>query len=90
MNCIKHAKASKIDVELTFDNQYFELKISDNGIGFDMKDPNFKKGVGISSMQERAELLKGQIMIDTQMGKGTKIIFSSKQFLHQPDGLYSL
>lgn len=81
MNSVKYAHATIIDVQITFNKKYFELKISDNGIGFDMNDKDFKQGVGISSMQERAIKLDGKITIETQPSKGTKIIFRSNRFL---------
>jgi len=48
-----------------------ELVIQDNGIGFDME--TIKKGLGLGSMRERAELSGGSFDIEPVKGKGTVI-----------------
>lgn len=80
MNSIKYSKSKNIDVEFLFDNKNFGLKISDTGIGFDMNAPSFKRGVGISSMYERARQLGGKITFETQPGFGTTIDFKADNF----------
>jgi signal transduction histidine kinase len=48
-----------------------ELAIEDNGIGFDME--SIKKGLGLGSMRERAELSGGSFDIESVRGRGTVI-----------------
>jgi signal transduction histidine kinase len=48
-----------------------ELVIEDNGTGFDIE--NIKKGLGLGSMRERAELSGGSFDNESLRGKGTVI-----------------
>jgi signal transduction histidine kinase len=47
------------------------MEIEDNGIGFDLE--SIKKGLGLGSMRERAELSGGSFEIEAVRGKGTLI-----------------
>jgi two-component system, NarL family, sensor kinase len=76
-NIIKHANATSITVNFTYDSQYFLLEISDNGNGFNMPDVNVirsdgqKGGLGLRNMEHRATLISGQFQIESTPGKGT-------------------
>ena len=76
-NIGKHAKADVVYLGLRKVNNTIELSIKDNGEGFDPESLSsgelFKKGLGLSSMKERAELLGGSFSIDSVKGKGTVI-----------------
>lgn len=77
-NIIKHAKATKIDVELSYKEEKVHLIIKDNGIGFcseEKTDAAEKKlhGFGLSIMKERVALLGGIIDIVSEKDKGTTI-----------------
>jgi len=71
-NIAKHSKANLVSISLMRNkDDRIELVIEDNGIGFDMK--SIKKGLGLGSMRERAELSIGSFDIESVKGKGTKI-----------------
>ena len=75
-NTVKYAKATKIQIELTFLENQIELVIRDNGIGFDrekkMKQTNDQlNGFGLSIMKERINLLEGQFEIQSAPKEGT-------------------
>jgi len=78
-NAIRHSKAKRVKVQLTFLKSTIELIIEDNGVGFDIEKVNsrtkedFLHGFGLSTMQERTKLLSGTFLIDTKPGAGTKI-----------------
>ena len=76
-NIGKHAKADAADLVLRKVNNTIELSIKDNGEGFNPESLSsgelFKKGLGLSSMKERVELLGGSFSIDSAKGKGTLI-----------------
>ncbi|MGB1042921.1 MAG: ATP-binding protein [Tenacibaculum sp.] len=69
-NCKKHAKASKVNIQLTLQKKYVLLNITDNGIGFDTTIS--KKGIGLQNLQERVEELNGTLNITSKVGNGTK------------------
>ncbi|KFA58058.1 hypothetical protein A9G48_04745 [Gilliamella sp. wkB18] len=73
-NVYKHAKASQVIISLTIDdNQLITISISDNGIGF---QPNIKQDnhYGIVIMRDRAEILNGNLTINTEPQKGTQVM----------------
>ena len=78
-NAIKHSKAKSITVRLSFLENTIELKVEDNGIGFELNEvdskskEDFLHGFGLSTMRERARLLSGSLTIDTKPGAGTRI-----------------
>jgi len=81
MNSAKHSKAKNIDVNFGFGaDKSFYLYISDDGIGFSPDAPDFKQGVGITSIYERARQLGGKAVIDTRLHNGTRVFFDAKKF----------
>lgn len=74
-NIRKHAAAGQSTVKLISAYPNIILSIEDNGKGFDVEEqPATMKRMGLQSMQERARLLGGKIAIQSQPGKGTKIV----------------
>jgi signal transduction histidine kinase len=70
-NIAKHSKASLVSLSLKEKGHSMELRIEDNGIGFDLE--SIKKGLGIGSMTERAEFSGGSFEIESISGEGTII-----------------
>jgi signal transduction histidine kinase len=68
-NVSRHSGATKCDVELSL-NGGLCLKISDNGDGF---PPGSRRGVGLSSMRERADELGGTLRVESSDGGGTTV-----------------
>jgi len=72
-NIIKHSKASKITVSLHKKLGFFEIKIIDNGIGFDAETDPSRHGLGISNMKSRVAALSSQIDFSSIPNTGTTI-----------------
>jgi len=76
-NVLKHANASRVSVTLSFDDGLVRLRISDNGIGFDLQIPTQwdkdRGGFGLTSMRERAQLLGGELELRSTVGRGTVV-----------------
>jgi signal transduction histidine kinase len=76
-NIKKHAKAGHVIIRLVASSPNIILRIEDNGKGFDMKrrlTSYFReKRMGLSSMEERVNLLEGAMSIKSQPSKGTRI-----------------
>jgi signal transduction histidine kinase len=71
-NAKKHAQAEQVTVILVFEREKVGLSIRDNGIGFDTEvraDDSF----GLIGMTERARLLGGTLVVQSEKGKGTLI-----------------
>ncbi|WP_261129840.1 GAF domain-containing sensor histidine kinase [Bacillus sp. Marseille-Q3570] len=76
-NIIKHAKATRVNVLLSYQKEHVLLKVTDNGVGFSLldamvkakNDPHF----GILSMNQQADKIEAVLQIDSKEGKGTEI-----------------
>lgn len=74
-NSVRHGNATRIDMELSVLHDYINLKIADNGTGFDFENLSEEKmGLGIRNMKHLIFSLNGTIEIKSNPGNGTKII----------------
>src|SRR3989338_421760 len=71
-NVRKHAKASRVDVELVCDGEC-ALYINDNGIGFDSAHDAGDTHVGLSIMRERAHRIGAELVLESEPGQGTRV-----------------
>jgi PAS domain S-box-containing protein len=73
-NIMKHARAARVELELTCDGQEVRLEIHDSGVGFDLKDIQARHpGLGLVSMRERVRSVQGRFDIRSALGRGTHI-----------------
>jgi len=76
-NIQKHAHATHVQVLLDFQDTVVVASVEDDGSGFDMNELKSagpqRKGLGLPTMQERAEMLGGQVQIDSRIGRGTRV-----------------
>jgi signal transduction histidine kinase len=73
-NVAKHARASRIDVELRQTNGRIEFSLRDDGAGFDPADASalVREGrFGLVAMKERIRLARGTCVIESKPGSGT-------------------
>ena len=70
-NIQKHAQATLVMMQGTADQKNIVLKIGDDGIGFDVRMP--RSGFGLRGMEERVQLMGGQITILSSPMDGTQI-----------------
>jgi signal transduction histidine kinase len=71
-NVAKHARSQRVHIRLVRDETTVELRVQDDGIGFD-PDAVDGRGLGLKGMQERAALLGGAVQIASARGQGTTI-----------------
>lgn len=88
-NIARHAAARNVEISLELENETFRVSIIDDGIGFDWNElniaanknleenntdtPETMRGLGLMGMQERIELLGGELEILTTPGNGTQV-----------------
>ncbi|MGV3547539.1 MAG: tetratricopeptide repeat-containing sensor histidine kinase [Pedobacter sp.] len=72
-NVVKHAEASKLDIQIIKDEEGISVTIEDNGKGFDKNKVDVKAGIGLSNIYSRVEFLKGTVDIDSTEGRGTLV-----------------
>ncbi len=75
-NIQKHAGATHVEISIQKKDPYICMIIVDNGRGFE-KDKHYN-GLGLKTMQKRAEKLKGNLTVESEPGKGTKTILKAK------------
>jgi len=68
-NCITHANAQEVIVQLTADGGMAELVVEDDGKGFDIK--NAKRGIGLENIQSRIKYLNGNLELTSQINQGS-------------------
>jgi PAS domain S-box-containing protein len=71
-NTVKHGRANKVEIKMECDPARITLELSDDGVGFDMRD-DFPGHLGLRSMRERASRLGGTLEVETAPGRGTRI-----------------
>lgn len=72
-NAAKHSGVKRFDVQLWGTSGNVHLTISDLGSGFDTEAAMEGRGLGITSMQERLKLVKGELTITSHPKSGTSI-----------------
>ena len=70
-NVTRHSSADKVDVTMSFGENLVNFCLSDDGVGFDIQQQH--DGMGLDSMRERVESLKGDFSIQSEPGRGTKV-----------------
>jgi two-component system NarL family sensor kinase len=74
-NSIKHARATCIELELNYLEDSVEVKLADNGRGFDQNEAEVgtKKGTGLLNIIKRASLIDGHCEVNSVLGQGTTV-----------------
>jgi signal transduction histidine kinase len=72
-NAVRHAGATRIALELHFDESAVGLRVEDDGRGFEYPGIETNNHYGLTTMRERAEALHGEFRISTGAGRGTVI-----------------
>jgi signal transduction histidine kinase len=75
-NVSKHAEATHVSVLLELTDNEVRLIVEDDGRGFDAEQAAAglnHRGMGLTSMQERAALIGGQVEFESAPGKGTTV-----------------
>jgi signal transduction histidine kinase len=71
-NGLRHSRARHIQVVLLRQERHLQLRVTDDGAGFDYAQVH--SGFGLANMQGRAVQLGGALHIETHPGQGTKVI----------------
>lgn len=71
-NVVRHAQARRALVRLTRTRSNAQLRIEDDGVGFDVTSDS--AGNGLRNMRERAAAMGGRLEVTSGAGKGTKLL----------------
>jgi signal transduction histidine kinase len=86
-NALRHSGASCVCVDMGQRNGFFEIRIQDNGRGFDSAAKTSatdresgpargRKGNGLANMRQRLASVGGEARIESHGGQGTTVTFS--------------
>jgi len=70
-NCVRHAKAQSINVNVVRHSQALDVSVTDDGVGFDAARRG--EGLGLRGIEERVKELSGVITVASAVGKGTTL-----------------
>src|SRR5688572_25398006 len=73
-NIIKHADATEALIQINRDEKRLSLTIEDNGKGFDTKEAEEKRSMGMATVKSRVDYLNGKMTIDSRKGVGTTVM----------------
>ena len=73
-NAVKHSRAKHVTVSVRGGVDLVELEVVDDGVGFDVEATMKGEGLGLVSMRERMNLVRGALVIDSRRGSGTRIV----------------
>ena len=71
-NIQKYATASKIEITIQPQDDFVQLIIRDNGVGFDTNEK--RNGIGLENIRRRAQFLSGDVRISSAPNKGCELI----------------
>lgn len=78
VNIAKHAKAKRVKIAITAADSIVSITIEDDGTGFDMTSAmgrrGSQRGFGLFNIQRRMEHLGGELAIDSEIGRGARIL----------------
>ncbi len=72
-NGVMHSGVQKFSVQLWGESEEVHLKVSDSGVGFDLRAARSGRGLGLVRIEQRVKLVNGTSSIDSQLEKGTTV-----------------
>ena len=76
-NAYRHADASEVAVELSYNDDDVTLTVRDDGVGFNVEEAEQGPGHGLTNIRRTAEELGGSLEITSETGKGTELRISA-------------
>jgi len=78
-NIIKHAGATRVEVQCSMDSGAFVVRVADDGCGFDPQASRTaarrRQGSGLENMRRRLAELGGEWCLESRVGGGTQVVF---------------
>jgi PAS domain S-box-containing protein len=80
-NAWRHAQATRAEVAVEFGDRKTRITVKDNGKGFDLPETTgdlVKQGrLGLAGMEERLQLVGGNLRIESKLGEGTVVVIEA-------------
>jgi signal transduction histidine kinase len=72
-NIVRHAAATKVEIEIDCKRQRLQMRIADNGKGFNNLDQEFREGNGLRNLRMRAQAIGGSLKVRSALNDGTTV-----------------
>jgi signal transduction histidine kinase len=72
-NIVRHAGATKVEIEIDCRRQRLQMRIADNGKGFNNLDQEFREGNGLRNLRMRAQAIGGSLKVRSALNEGTTV-----------------
>jgi PAS domain S-box-containing protein len=72
-NGVMHSGVQKFSVQLWGESDEIHLRVSDSGVGFDLRAARTGRELGLIRIEQRVKLVEGTFSIDSQPEKGTTV-----------------
>jgi signal transduction histidine kinase len=92
-NVRKHARATRVNITLSYMDERVALDVLDNGVGFGHAprtgslEPDATGGFGLAAMRERIEQLGGALVVESTADDGTTLAVELPALTERPEGL---
>ena len=73
-NVTRHANARRLEVELRSTSRELQLRVADDGVGFDVAAARRRLPLGLTLMEQRTAALGGKLEIRSATGRGTTVL----------------
>jgi PAS domain S-box-containing protein len=83
-NVVKHAAASRVQIELRRDGGCVRLVVTDDGMGFDAATASRGGHLGLAGMRTRVERFSGRLTVESSPGKGARLQIEVPTQVAQP------
>jgi PAS domain S-box-containing protein len=84
-NVVRHADADHVRVTLSGSDHDVRLTVQDNGKGISGSHENGPKTFGLLGMRERANMLGGELAVESNPGAGTSIVMIVPRPIRAPE-----
>ena len=72
-NVVRHARATRVQIQLLREAGDLLLEVSDNGLGIQQEDGSRQASLGLLGIRERIQALGGTVEISSTSGSGTRL-----------------
>ncbi|HET9391690.1 MAG TPA: PAS domain-containing sensor histidine kinase [Steroidobacteraceae bacterium] len=72
-NVLRHSRATEVLISLESSGGELHLRVDDNGRGFEQPSPDSADGLGLKIMRYRAQMLGGDLVLESRANGGTSV-----------------
>ncbi|MEX2579238.1 MAG: histidine kinase [Verrucomicrobiales bacterium] len=75
-NIVRHAEAKNVEIEIDYKRHRLQLRIVDDGIGFNNLDQEFREGNGLRNLRMRAQAIGANLKVRSALNEGTTVLLT--------------